>query len=309
MRSLALLGWAALACAHSTGAQSGGAAPSGPVALQFAWPDAFESHVLIAHESRRTGSEPTGLIARQRMVTERKQGEIWVYTRDLAARGNEPDLESTVKINEALIQVVAPDGKFRRAEGLEQALAAMKAATPEEKENARQALIRSTAFDWELMVGAWTGEKLAPDEVHRKQVKAYVPLLAQVEAALDVEYALEGRVPCTDEDTARRCVQLSYRARIAPGDRQAVVERILKLSAAKPDQPVPEDVHADLELLLVTDPETLVPHRMSEREHLRLRLRLPDGHVRETEDRSEDTYLFGERERPVKEPEAPHRDL
>ena len=35
-----------------------------------------------------------------------------------AARGTDPDLETTVKINEALVQVIAPDGRFVRAEGL-----------------------------------------------------------------------------------------------------------------------------------------------------------------------------------------------
>ena len=303
--SLALLGSLALACAHSTGsAPQGAGATSGPVALGFAWPEGFQSHVLIAHESRRSGAEPTGLIARQRIVAERKGGEIWVFTRDVAARGNQPDLDSTVKITEALVQVVTPDGKFRRAEGLEQALAAIKTTTPDDRENARQALIRSTAFDWELMVGAWAGEKLSPGQTRRKQVKAYVPDLVAVEALLDVEYGLEGRVPCTEEDTVRRCVELSYRARVAPEDRAATVERIRRAAASKPGEPIPEDVHAELEVLLVAEPETLVPHRMSQREHRRLRLALPNGRVVETEGHSEDTYIFSERELRPPEPES-----
>ncbi len=310
MRGLALLGSLALACAHSTGTAGGdGGAASGPVGLKFAWPENFQSHVLNAHESRRRGAEPTGLIARQRLVAERKGGEIWVFTRDLAARGNEPDLDSIVKINEALVQVVAPDGRFRRAEGLDQALSAIKTTTPDDKERARQALIRSTAFDWELMVGAWVGERLAPDQVHRRQLKAHVPLLIAVEALLDVEYGLEARVPCSDEETARRCVALSYRARLAPEDRPATIARLQRTASPKPGEPVPEDVHADLEMLLVTEPDTLVPHRISQREHLRVRLRLPDGRVLETEEHSEDAYMFTDREPATAEPEKAPKDL
>jgi len=300
-RSLALLGALALACTHASGA----GAASGPVGLKFAWPEGFQSRVLIAHETRRSGADPTGLIARQRIVTEKRGDEIWVFTRDVVARGNQPDIESTVKINEALVQVVGPDGKFRRAEGLDQALSAIKTTTPDDRERARQALIRSTAFDWEVMVGAWAGEKLAPDRMNRKQVRAYVPDLAAVEALLDVEYGLEARVPCTEEDAVRRCVELSYRASVAPEDRAATVERIRRaMTSSEPGEPVPEDVHAELEVLLVTEPETLVPHRMTQREHRRLRLALPNGRVVETEGHSDDTYIFSEGERRAPEPES-----
>lgn len=310
MRSLTLLGFLAIACAHATGsAPQGAGATPGPVELKFAWPEGFQSQVLIAHESRRSGADPTVLIARQRIVAEKKGNEIWVITRDIAARGNEPDLESTVKISEALKQVVALDGRFQRAEGLDQALSVMQTTTPDEKEKARQALIRATAFDWELLVGAWAGEKLAPGQMHRKQVKAYVPDLQAVETVLDVEYGLEARVPCTEKDTVRRCVELTYRARLAPGDQAATVERLRRGTSSKPDEPVPEDVHADLEAVLVTEPDTLIPHRMSQREHRRLRLALPGGRVVETEGRSEDTYVFAEREQQAPEPESPPSSL
>jgi hypothetical protein len=291
---LAFLGSLALACGHSTGTARPdvGSAPSGPVRLKFAWPDGFQSHVLIAHETRRRGSEPTGLIARQRMVAEKRGNEIWVFTRDIAARGNMPDLETTMKINEALVEVVAPDGKFRRAEGVDQALAAM-ATSADDREKAREALIRSTAWDWELLVGAWSGQELEPEKAQRAKVKGYLPSLPAVGALLDAEYGMEARVPCTDEDTVRRCVQLSYRARLAPEARPATLEHLRQITASE-DKAVPEDVHAELETLLVTEPETLIPHSMTQREHLRVRFTLPDGHVRETEERSEDTYIFSE---------------
>ena len=302
VRSVVLLGSLAMACAHATDSARQGAAP-GHVELKFAWPEGFQSHVLIAHESRRSGADPTVLIARQRLVTEKKGNEIWVITRDIAARGNEPDLESTVKINEALMQVVTPDGRFRRAEGLDQALSAIPTTTSDDREKARQALIRSTAFDWELLVGAWAGEKLAAGQVRRKQVKAYVPDLQAIESVLEVEYGLEARVPCKDEDTVRRCVELSYRAHLAPEDQAATVERLRRATSSKANEPVPEDVHAELEMVLVTEPDTLIPHRMSQREHRRLRLALPGGRVVETEGRSEDTYVFSDREQQVPAPE------
>ncbi|MFL5274589.1 MAG: hypothetical protein ACJ79E_21245 [Anaeromyxobacteraceae bacterium] len=301
VRSLTALAAVALACAHARG---GG--DSGAIALRFVWPEPFQANVVVAHESRRSGAEPTVLLARERLVTERRGDELWVFTRDLAARGNDPDLDTTVKINEALVQVVAKDGRFRRAEGLDEALAAAKTASAGDRESTRRALQRSTAFDWEVLVGAWAGERLEPGALRRKQVSAYVPELPAVEALLDVEYGVEARVPCTGEDTARRCVALVYRGRLADGDRAATLARLRRVAASETNKAVPEDVHAEFEVLLVTEPGTLVPHRMSQRERLRVRLATPDGHVLETETRSEDTYGFSQGEPPPTS--VPRRD-
>jgi hypothetical protein len=291
-----LLGLIPLACAHATSASSAeGGSASSPVAFKFAWPDGYKTHVLIAHQSRRRGGEPTAILAHQRMVTEKKGNELWVSTRETAARGNDPDLETTVKINEALVQVVALDGAFVRAEGVDQALAALKPSDGEDRDNTRRALARSTAFDWEVMVGAWAGQTLRQDDAKTKKVKASVPLFAAAETTLDVEYVLEGRVPCTEDDAVRRCVALTYRGRISPDDRAATVERFIKAGNFKKDDPVPEDVHSEVEVQLVTEPDTLVPHRLTQLQRLRVRLRFPDGRVQEADERAEDVSIFTDR--------------
>jgi hypothetical protein len=240
------------------------------------------------------------------MVTEKKGDELWVSTRETAARGNDPDLETTVKINEALVQVVAPDGKFVRAEGVDAALAALKPSEGEDRDGTRRALARSTAFDWEVMVGAWAGQTLRQGGPKTKKMKASVPLFAAAETTLDVEYVLEGLVPCTEEDTARRCVALTYRGQISPDDRAATVERFIKAGNFKKDDPVPEDVHSEVEVQLVTEPDTLVPHRMTQLQRLRVRLRFPDGRVQEADERSEDVSIFTDRA-PTESPPARDR--
>jgi hypothetical protein len=295
---LALPGALALACVHSAAGAHG--ATDSSVHLSFAWPRGFETQILNVHDSRASGSDPTGLVARLRLVAEKRGEEVWIFTRDVAIRGSEPDLEATAKVDEALVQVVSSDGTFVRTEGLDAALAVLdsRPGRSGDRESQRRALARSTAFDWELLVGAWAGRTLAPGETRRKQVWAYVPDLIRIEALLDVEYGLEARVPCTEEETARRCVQLSYRARVAPEDRAAVVERMRRELGQARDEPMPEDVHADLEVLVVSEPDTLVPHRMVQRELRRVRVVLPDGRVAESEARSEDTYIFSGRDAP-----------
>jgi hypothetical protein len=145
------------------------------------------------------------------------------------------------------------------------------------------------------MVGAWVGQTLRQDRPIHAQRRANLPLLAAVETRLDVAYGLEGRVPCSPEETERRCVELSYQGTIAPDDRAATLGRLRAVMPPGSSEPVPEDVRAWLSVTLVAEPDTLVPHRLVSRERLRTRLRLPDGRVREVEDHAEDEYVFTSR--------------
>jgi hypothetical protein len=106
VRRVAFSAVVVIACAHAPSPASRGEhRGSGSVELRFAWPADFQSQVYIAHDARRGGAEPTALVARERMVAERKGNELRVSTRDVAARGSEPELQEFVDMSEALVQV------------------------------------------------------------------------------------------------------------------------------------------------------------------------------------------------------------
>lgn len=271
-------------------AATGGAAP-GPVTLRFGWPDGLQVQVAIRHQVQRTGQPPAGAAIRHRLVAERRGDELWILNRDVAGQGNLPHLELNLKVARTVVQVVGPDGGFRRAEGIEEAAALLEPVEGRARERSRQALARIVAEDWEMTVGTWRGRTLREGRLERRRVDASVPNAPGVPTLLEVEYGLEGLVPCREEETERRCAALVYRGRPADSDRAATLAR-LRESMGGADGPELEDLQAALEVRLVSEVATLLPHRMVVHEELRLRLRLPDGRVREVEERSRDEYDF-----------------
>jgi len=292
--AIALL--ALVACAGPSREAAGGpAAGPGAVTLRFAWPAGFQTRVLLRHESRRSGQPPSRAVVRHLITTEARGREIWIFNRETEGQGDEPGLEVNLHIGEAVIQVVAPDGTFLRAEGLDEALAFLPGADEAAREKARKALARMAAEDWELTTGAWQGRRLEEGATVGKRVEGSVPLLPGLVSAMDVELLLQGRVPCEEGEAETRCVQLSYRAEPAASERPALLQQIrAALANGVGDSVVPsvEDFSASRSATLVAEPGTLVPHRLGVREDLTLRLRMPGGDVRELEERSRDEYRF-----------------
>lgn len=295
IRRWAMASLALLACAGpAREAPKGGAAP-GAAALRFAWPEGFQTRVLLRHESRRSGQAPAHAVVRHLIVTEARGKEIWIFNRETQGEGDEPGLDVNLRIGEAVIQVVAPDGTFLRAEGLDEALAFLPDTDAAGREKARKALARLTAEDWELTAGAWRGRRLEEGAAVRTQGEASVPLLPGLAAAMEVELLLQGRVACEEGEAEARCVQLSYRAEPAASAKPALLEQIRAgMASGVGDSEVPllQDFSASRTATLVAEPETLVPHRLSLREEMTLRLRMPGGELREVEERSRDEYRF-----------------
>lgn len=278
------------ACAGAAGAARGGQAET--ATFRFAWPDGLRLGVLMHHEGRRGERPPRGALVRHLVVVEGRGDELWVRNQDFQGQGTEEDLEQNLRIAEALVQVVGRDGRFLRAEGIDQGVAVVAPGSEEERNRLRDTMARAAAEDWDVTVGAWRGLTLAAGAMRRQEVAGSLPLVPAVPARLSLEYGLEAMVPCSDEDTARRCAALVYRGEPAPSEHAATLER-LRQALRRGEGPLElEDFHARFETTLVTDPSTLIPHRMSTHQELRMRLRLPDGRVREVEERSEEEYRF-----------------
>ncbi len=287
----ALLAAALLAgCAGAPRSPAPGGGGDGDVALRFAWPEPFRVRMSLRHETHRTAGQPTGAIVAQILAVEPHGKELWVVNRDSEGQGNEPDLALNLRVGEALVQVVTPRGAFVRAEGLDEAVALLARENPDlDRDSVRRALARSAADDWEVTVGAWNGQRFRPGERRHRRVDGSLPLVSGIAAALDVEYGLRARVPC-EAEVQPRCVELSWIATLAPGDRGGVLERLR--AGMDPAQGTLQDVSARSETTLVSEPDTLVPHRMTVRQELRIRVRAPDGDTREVEERAEDQYRF-----------------
>ncbi len=265
--------------------------PAESVTLAFAWPEEFRAELLVRHESQQNAQPPVQAFARRTLSAARRDGELWISTYD-DRPGRTPEAGRAVRGSDALVQVVTPQGAFLRAELTDRALRLLESADRARREEMRRALVRAAAEDWEITVGAWAGRRLERDRPLHKTFQGSVPLLPIVQSLLDVEYVFDGRVPCAPDETERRCVALVYRGETASSDEAATLERIRSLAPVTTDEPVTEAFHGGFSITLVTEPDTLVPHRMVSRERLRLRVALPDGQVREVEETAEDEYVF-----------------
>jgi len=267
------------------------AGPGESASFRFAWPDAFRVQVSLRHESHRQGAPPSIGVVRQVLEVEARGEELWVFTRQSQGEGSDPDLATNLAIAEAIVQVVGRDGRYLRAEGIDKALDILASQGDQrDREEARRTLQRLTAEDWEASVGLWRGQRLELGKPRHRRIESSLPLIPGIPAAMDAEYGLEGLVPCEEGEAQRRCAELTYRMRAAPTGKADLLRR---LAAGLPQgAPGVVDVAASSESILVTDPRTLVPKRLTVRQELRIRLRMGDGTEREVEERSLDEYRF-----------------
>jgi hypothetical protein len=265
--------------------------PVESVSFRFAWPDGFRAQVSLRHESHRQGAPPTIGLVRQVLEVEARGKELWVSTRQSEGEGDDPDLATNLAIAEAIVQVVGRDGRYLRAEGIDKALDILASQGDQrDREEARRTLRRLAAEDWEAAVGLWSGQRLELGKPRHRRIEASLPLIPGIPAAMDAEHGLEGLVPCDEGETQPRCAELTYRMRAAPTGKADLLRR---LAAGLPKgEPAVVDVAASSESILVTDPQSLIPRRLTVRQELRIRLRMADGTEKEVEERSLDEYRF-----------------
>jgi len=259
---------------------------SGPSLLRFAWPEGYRARVELHHETHRADRPPTYAHVRQELLAERRGDEIWISVRDSQAGGDDPNLDLNVRIGEALVYVVSREGAFLRAEGLERAVALLEESEPGDREQRRASLVRMATEDWALMVGTWSGRKLEEGKPVHQRIQGSLPLLPGAAQDLDVELSVRGRVPCA-EGKEPVCLELQYLS--TPAAKQGLLH---ELKAAVPEGWQVEDGSARMEAVLVTEPDTLVPHHLTLKQELHFHIRPPHQEPREIDEHTEDEYRF-----------------
>jgi hypothetical protein len=308
-------------------------APAGPdaaadpriVRLRFAWEAPARAKVTF----RKTRSGPSGsttFTSRYESRVEASGAALLVSTHGTSWRGDLPLPRAlaaeAIRASEAVVQRVSEAGEFRDLEGVEamrpivaQVLADAK-VPPEAAERATTlalAAMRAEAEEaWNLAVGFWAGADLALGRSYALETEAEIPLLAGVRAEHAVEFSVRRRVPCGAGERALRCVEARLRA--VPD--RAALERaaaplLARLAPAGEERPdgAAGELSAESELVLVTDPGTLLPRRVVWTKAVRLGA-AEEGPARaELVDRSEWDYrhLAPERPRPIRRhpPAAP----
>lgn len=277
--------------------------------LRFAWPDAARARVAYRRTRLRTGARPGIFTARYELVAERDELGVRVATRGTTWRGELPVpralMKDAIRASQAVVQRIDADGEFRGLDGAE-ALRPVLARVledakvpPDQAERALAlalAAARSEAEElWNLAVGFWTGAELRLGETYAMESHADLPLLSAVRAPHAVEFSVRRRVPCSARERALRCVEAVLRSvpdrASLERSTAALVARLLPDGAAPPDE-ARRDLDVESELVLVTDPATLLPRRLVWTRAIRLGAGERDPPLAEQVDRSEYDYRW-----------------
>jgi hypothetical protein len=311
-----------LATAPRAGAADPGAAPAQPAAtaegperdpdrvtFRFAWPAPLEAQVRHRVTRTRSGAAAATTVARYALRVHRVAEEaLRLETAGTAWEGDLPFPPALAQVaaaaSDRVLQRVAADGEFEaleNAEVLRPVLEeAYRASVPSEAlERAVAAALGFLETDaeerWNRAVGFWIGAELTLGQPYVMRSEARLPLVPDATGEAKVEFQVRRRVPCGAAEREPRCVEVTLRSAPEPG----AVERRLDAVAARLSStgaPVSAAALAGLtlesELVLVTDPQTLLPHRVVWTDSLRA-AGLEAGPPLEVVERSEYDWRYG----------------
>ncbi len=299
------------------------------VTLRFAWPAEVDAQVSYRHSRRRTGAPPTVFAARWHQRAERDESGWRISTAGTRWEGEAPFpaevAGEALRASERLVQRIAPGGEFQELEhagALRPVLSRVyeEAGVPEAQAQRAVALAeaqaRAEAHElWNLGVGFWIDAELELGEPYVMPGEAELPLLPGVRAAQSIEFRVRRRVPCAAGERAARCVEVLLRS---TPDRdalrrsaRAIEARLVGTGADRSGRPEPTgaerveveqaaageparraELSAESELVLVTDPATLLPRRMVWTRSVRLGGADADAPGVEQVDRREYDYRY-----------------
>jgi hypothetical protein len=262
-------------CARAADPRAADASPSAPrpaaVALRFAWPRPLAAEVQYARTRTQTGRPATSLALRGKLAaTPRGDRTLVRYTGWTGANGPEASL---LRATEAVTVVVGQDGRAEKVEGKDDVVKAARKLPPFDSDSpqARKALEllpasveKSALEEWALLVGFWSENDLEIGERYESDSEVAVPAVPGSSVRLRIEVRAIRWLDCPRPERGR-CVELELRSRPDRDDVQKVVGALMdKLGVPKEAvQGALGDLVTATEATLVTEPSTLVPHRLA----------------------------------------------
>ena len=265
--------------------RTAGAAPRAedapdPVArMRFAWTAPLRARVTYRRTRLRPGAAPAVFTARYETRVEAVPDGLRITTRGTTWRGDLPFPRSfekdAIRASEAVVQRVEPEGRFAGLEGVE-AMRPVLARVFEEAKVPPDAAARATPLAeaalraeaeelWNLAVGFWSGADLKVGEAYALASEGEIPLVPGARAPQQVEFEVRRRVPCAASERASRCVEATLRqtpdGAALERSAEALLARLLPAGAERGEGPAAE-LSGEGELVLVTDPATLLPRRL-----------------------------------------------
>lgn len=239
------------------------------VRLHFAWPHGLEGRCRSRRRVAGAGpAEPERALA-FRVRVERQGDEVRIVTDDVAGG----------PAGTSFVEIVEPDGRYRAAHGVEDAVEALRGVSGEVDTPAGQAarsVEAQLAQTWKLLVGAWAGRQLPLGATYAASAPEALPGGESVRMRIAIQ--ADGRVPCRRGAASAGCVRVRLSSQPEEPAPQALVPSLLAALGPGIDARVliPEVAAVMTSAVVVTEPDTLIPHRFTLRRRLVLRGRTPD---------------------------------
>lgn len=137
---------------------------------------------------------------------------------------------------------------------------------------------RHAPADWMPMVELWAGREIELGARYTVELVTRLSLLEGVPIRMKGELRVSERIACDAADADARCVELVLASRPDP----AMLPWLQSAGAGAAAVVTVSALELDETVRVVTEPETLVPYRVSTDRRARVELRLPDGSHRST---------------------------
>jgi hypothetical protein len=248
------------------------------VALRFGWPAPLEAEVTYRRTRTRTGAPPSRFVARYRTVAEPDGPTLRLRTEATRWEGDLPvpadHVADAIRASEAVVQRVGASGAFAGLEGVEamrpvlEPLLAAAGVPAEQTERAlglAEGAIQAEAEElWNLAVGFWTDADLALGARYVMRAETALPFASGLSLPSTVEFQVRRRTPCAAGETVPRCVEVTLREVPDPDALRRASRTLIAWIAGGEEPPDDaEEVAVESELVLVTDPQTLLPRRLA----------------------------------------------
>ncbi|HEX6133851.1 MAG TPA: hypothetical protein VFZ24_07805 [Longimicrobiales bacterium] len=155
-------------------------------------------------------------------------------------------------LDSMMAELLGPDAD---AADVREALAAMLS---------EEALTGLAAEEWNAVVGMWIDADLELGAVYELEDQAPLPILPGVVVPMISEFSIESRTACEAGGADSACVELHYVSYPEPAAVKAALAEYLERLPAVPGMSsfAFEDLEVENEIIIVTEPATLRPHRM-----------------------------------------------
>lgn len=235
----------------------------GDVALRFAWPlPAVGRCATVARRIESNGTQ----VARTRstMRAQADGDQVRVDTVDAQLPPDAPAGVLTLAETWPAERLIDAQGRLLRVQPLD----------PNVSASERALITTRLAQRWQSMVSAWAGRSLPIDATYSVTAPEQT---AEGTVRLQIAIRADGRVPCDAAATDSSCVRLRILSQPTTNDTPALA-RLAARELLSPDEFAlyePSRVRAfasQTTIVLVTDPKTLLPRRVTERRTLQLRI-------------------------------------